>query len=153
MNPQKFDHANIVLRRPPGMENCGDLPVYADGQYCISCWKPSEAELASIAAGLPVWLTIVSRGQPPVELTTLSPFNRAPAPPERTAREAMQDIGKAVEYRLPAGTGFLVMTFPFGEKPGRLDYISNGQRADVINIIKEWLIKCGASEDWMKHID
>ena len=35
-------------------------------------------------------------------------------------------------------TGFVLMVFPFGEKPGRCNYISNGvDRKDVVTLMKE----------------
>lgn len=36
------------------------------------------------------------------------------------------------------GTGFLVMTFDFGPG-GRMNYASNGTRADVIKMLREFL--------------
>ena len=41
----------------------------------------------------------------------------------------------------------------FGEDPGqRVIYASNADRKDAVNALKEWLIKSGAEEDWMKHL-
>jgi hypothetical protein len=35
-------------------------------------------------------------------------------------------------------TGFVLLVFPFGEKDGRCNYISNGaDRADVLKLLKE----------------
>jgi len=67
--------------------------------------------------------------------------------------QGMRDIGHAVKERIPEGFGFFVLVFPFdGPDKGRANYISNGQRQDVINAMKEFLIRCGAAEDWMKHL-
>ena len=45
------------------------------------------------------------------------------------------------------------MVAPFGEgKNNRLTYISSMQRADAINVVKEWLIKSSGEEEWTKHI-
>jgi hypothetical protein len=58
---------------------------------------------------------------------------------------------------LPDNHGFILMVVPYGSGEGRLEYLSNLKREDAINLlkeflIKEFLIKCGAEEDWMKHI-
>ena len=85
-----------------------------------------------------------------------------PEQAQADTRRRLNDIAHAVEERLPEGFGFMIMVFPFeGTKaeqpPGRqgqpmLNYVSNAKREQVINLMKEWLIKCGAAEDWMKHI-
>lgn len=65
----------------------------------------------------------------------------------------MQDIGRAIQWRLPERWGFFVMVFPFGEgEQNRCNYCSNAQREDVIKTIKEWLVRSGAEEEWMKDI-
>ncbi len=69
-------------------------------------------------------------------------------------REYLKDMGRTLAARLPDNHGFLLLTFPFGEggDGGRIAYMSNAQRSDAINVIKEFLLKAGAAEDWMKHI-
>jgi len=68
-------------------------------------------------------------------------------------REIMQDIAKDVKERIPEGHGFFVLVYPFEGFDGRANYVSNGKREDVINSMKEFIIKCGHGEDWMKHQD
>lgn len=36
-------------------------------------------------------------------------------------------------------TGFVLMAFPFGDRAGRCNYISNADRADVIVLLREQL--------------
>jgi hypothetical protein len=68
-------------------------------------------------------------------------------------RHLMQDMGRAVRRILPHGWGFFLLTFRFGDvDDSRCNYISDAKRQDVINVMKEWLIKAGAQEDWMKHL-
>ncbi len=64
----------------------------------------------------------------------------------------MQDIGHAIDERIPEGWGFLVMVFPFEGHEGGANYTSTADRKDAIHLMKEFLIKCGAGEDWMMHI-
>lgn len=68
-------------------------------------------------------------------------------------RQFIEDASRAIEAKLPDNYGFILLAFPFnGEGDGRLVYASNARREDAINMLKEWLLKCGAAEDWMKHI-
>lgn len=68
-------------------------------------------------------------------------------------KEYLRDMARTLADRLPDNHGFILLTFPFGNDPGsRIAYISNAQRADAINAMKEFLIKAGAEEDWMRHL-
>ena len=68
-------------------------------------------------------------------------------------KQYLREAADAIKARLPDGFGFILLAFPFrGEGDKRLAYISNAQREDAIAALKEWLLKCGAAEDWMKHI-
>ena len=68
-------------------------------------------------------------------------------------REFLKEAADAVKARLPDNYGFILLATPVpweGDK--RLIYVANCERADAIAMLKEWLLKCGAAEDWMKHI-
>lgn len=68
-------------------------------------------------------------------------------------KEYLRNAAEAVKAKLPDNMGFILLAFPFnGEGDNRLVYISNAQRTDALNAMKEWLLKCGAAEDWMRHI-
>lgn len=77
-----------------------------------------------------------------------------PIADQQEIKRRLNDIGHAVNERLPDGYGFIVFVAPIGEPTpdSRLNYISNLQRETAINSLKEWLIKAGAAEDWMRHI-
>jgi hypothetical protein len=77
-----------------------------------------------------------------------------PEEQQTDTRRRLNDITHAVTDRLPEHFGFFVLVFPFGdgEAAPHANYVSNAKREDVINVMKEWLIKCGAEEDWMKQI-
>lgn len=69
-------------------------------------------------------------------------------------KERMQDIGHAVDERIPEGFGFFVMVFPLNEpNGGRANYLSSCNRKDVIKCMKEFLFRCGEHENWMKDIE
>lgn len=69
MIPGTFAEANRVLQKPPSMsdEECEPLPVWTNGQLCISLWRPSWRERLSMLLFGRVWLWVVSgETQPPV---------------------------------------------------------------------------------------
>ena len=75
MEIKDFEESNSVMLAPKGMENCGDLPTYRDGQHTVSRWEPTEEERRQIAAGGSVWLWVWSPvTQPPVSISGISPF-------------------------------------------------------------------------------
>jgi len=64
----------------------------------------------------------------------------------------MQTIARSVEEQLPKGWGFFLFVAPFEENQGRANYCSTMTRETAIHAMKEFIIKAGAGEDWMKHI-
>lgn len=69
-------------------------------------------------------------------------------------KEYLKTAAKAVEDKLPDNHGFILLVALFGDADGRrLVYISSMERTTAIAAMKEWLIKAGAAEDWMKHIN
>jgi len=72
MNPATFEHQTQVLVRPADMteDECGPLPIYNDGEQCISLWRLSWRERISALIFGKVWLQVLSgETQPPVALT------------------------------------------------------------------------------------
>lgn len=53
---------------------------------------------------------------------------------------SMKEIGDVIGKSLPKGWGFNLMVFDFGKK-GSMFYMSNAQRKDVINQMKEFMQK------------
>jgi hypothetical protein len=60
-------------------------------------------------------------------------------------RERLQELARVIETHLPPGTGFVLLEFDFGPG-GRLEYISNARRADLIKAISEKTIT-----QWGEH--
>ena len=63
----------------------------------------------------------------------------------REYREAMQDLARALdrifnEEGKPKTTCFVVLIAPFNEE-SRVNYISNGQRKDIITMMKEFIAR------------
>jgi hypothetical protein len=54
--------------------------------------------------------------------------------------ENLRAIAKAITPMLPASHGFLLMTFEVGA-PGRLNYLSNGERGDIVKMLREFIGK------------
>ena len=56
--------------------------------------------------------------------------------------ENAEFLAREIENQLPDGIGFCLLLFPFNnENGGRMTYVSNGNREDVANAMKEWLKK------------
>jgi len=74
MEPKEFKYANKNLLKPQDMtdEECGSLPVYTDGEVCISLWKMTLRERFSALFFGRVWVFIHSGyTQPPISLMTM----------------------------------------------------------------------------------
>ena len=78
MNPTPFEYQNAELGAPPGFDpdnskaakEIVSLPVYRDGEQCISLWTMSRRERLSALIFGRVWLQVLSGDtQPPVALT------------------------------------------------------------------------------------
>jgi hypothetical protein len=68
-------------------------------------------------------------------------------------KDYLRGVADAVKAKLPDSYGFILLAFPFNnEGENRLVYISTAERTDAIATMKEFLLKAGAAEDWMKHI-
>ena len=71
MIPNSFVEANKDLQKPDNMTNeeCGNLPVFSDGKYCVSQWKMSVRERLHCLFHGYIWLRVHSGyTQPPVAL-------------------------------------------------------------------------------------
>jgi len=55
--------------------------------------------------------------------------------------------GPAKERRV----GFCLMLFNFGDGPGRCNYISNAERADVVTLLKEQLARFQGQPEMKGH--
>lgn len=73
---KEFPEQNFKFIRPAGMteEECGDLPVYMDGQEIVSCWELSGEELDEVKRTGCVWLMVFGQITPPVCVLGVTPF-------------------------------------------------------------------------------
>ncbi len=56
----------------------------------------------------------------------------------RAIARALDEVFNGDKRGDDRGTGFVLLVFPFGEKEGRCNYISNGaDRGDVLRLLKE----------------
>jgi hypothetical protein len=75
------------------------------------------------------------------------PTTMADAPIELTVREAMNNLAAALDKILNGEkidqsggrqNGFVLLLFPYGDKSGRCNYVSNGaNREDIVKMFKE----------------
>lgn len=72
MKPIKFEEQTAVLHKPVSMTNkeCGALPVWTNGEMCVSCWKLTFRERIKALFLGKIWLYVHSgeATQPPVSL-------------------------------------------------------------------------------------
>ena len=77
------------------------------------------------------------------------------APVEPAATGQLKAIAAAIDDflnpdRAHKQWGFIVLMFPFGEKPGRCNYMSNAQRDDVKVLLREQLAYFEGMPDTIK---
>jgi hypothetical protein len=68
------------------------------------------------------------------------PIRNLPPELERKLRETNREIADSLATALPPGTGFLLMTFPFGGN-GPVTYVSNADRGCMIKTLSDYLEK------------
>ena len=65
MRPVNFGESNGTLLGGPATKfevgEVGDLPVFRDGRWVISCWQPTVRERLSVLFFGRVWLLVASR--------------------------------------------------------------------------------------------
>ncbi|CAN7611381.1 hypothetical protein LJR034_004684 [Caballeronia sp. LjRoot34] len=75
MQPIRTDACNTQLGAPRDWDEskdgeCCALPIHRDAarQVMHSFWQPSEQDIANIIAGVPIRLTVIGTGHPPVAI-------------------------------------------------------------------------------------
>lgn len=61
-------------------------------------------------------------------------------PIEEAHRARMNQIAANLTLAFP-GMGFCLLVFPFGDNDGRMNYISNSERSDMIVALEEFIAK------------
>lgn len=59
---------------------------------------------------------------------------------EEKVKSKLQGIARKVNDELLEGFGFVVLSFSFN-KPGLMMYVSNANRDDIVQAMKEWIEK------------
>jgi hypothetical protein len=65
-------------------------------------------------------------------------------------RERLQEVARTIAVILPPGTGFVLLAFDF-TPGGRLEYVANAKREDVLQMLHEFIRKNESPEVWAKH--
>ena len=65
MNPIHFKHSNITLQPrdtpyPAYVTTVGPLPIWTDGEMCLSCWQMTLRERLSALLFGRVWISVLS---------------------------------------------------------------------------------------------
>ncbi len=61
-------------------------------------------------------------------------------------REILQSLAHGLNEVLPQNWGFFLVTFPFEGERGRYNYVSNARRQDIIEAMRELVIKFTADK-------
>jgi len=74
--------------------------------------------------------------------------------PENLSQKQLNEMAARVDEFCPEGHCFIILAFPVGDVPEdrQLRYASNARRETAVACMKEWLIKAGHGEDWMKEV-
>ena len=64
MTPIRTSACNLLLHA----DGCSDLPAARGADFIATYWQPSAEEMAMIAAGIPIKLTIFGHQHPPVAI-------------------------------------------------------------------------------------
>lgn len=64
------------------------------------------------------------------------------------SKNIMQDFAKHIEHTIGKKYGFALLIYEHG-KSGRMNYVSNSQREDVIKAMKEFIEK--SEDSWGVH--
>jgi len=68
-------------------------------------------------------------------------------------REFLTLMARDLKARLPDNYSFILLAAPNEHQgDGRLVYTASMTRESAIAVMKEFLIRAGAAEDWMQHI-
>jgi hypothetical protein len=70
--------------------------------------------------------------------------------PEEQLRTQLTEIGHLIGDHMPENSGFILMFFQTNTPQGRMEYISNCDRKDVIRALKEFIIK--TEREWGMHV-
>jgi hypothetical protein len=62
-------------------------------------------------------------------------------PLDEAIRAKAQNIGRLIGMSLPGDYGFALLVFGLGDKPGRMNYISNANREDMLTAMKELIAR------------
>jgi len=71
-------------------------------------------------------------------------------PQTNDVRERLQETAAMLGQYLPPGTGFVLLAFDTGTDLGRLEYVANCQREDVVRAMQEFIAKTVAG--WGSHL-
>lgn len=61
----------------------------------------------------------------------------------------MQDIAKHIQSQIGKNYGFCVLVYENDTDEGRMNYVSNSERADVVKVMKEFIEKTEGT--WGTH--
>ena len=61
----------------------------------------------------------------------------------------MEALARLISAVIPENHGFCLLVFPFTKNGGKLNYISDAQRPDVVKVLKQFISKTEGA--WGEH--
>jgi len=75
VTPVEFTQVNKNLISQDDRDGIKPLPVYSDGERCVSCWRMSIKErLLALLTGKAWAHSLTGKTQPPIFISTENPF-------------------------------------------------------------------------------
>ena len=71
-----------------------------------------------------------------------------PKEQDESARTKLQVLGRVIQETFPSHWGFVLLAFPF-DKGGRMNYVSNAKRVDVVRVMYEFI--SATKKTWADH--
>jgi hypothetical protein len=85
----------------------------------------------------------------------LPPGRGKELPVDQARKAKLQHLAKYIVSTMPGSTGFVLLVYGQGTLAAKgelLQYVSNSQREDVVQLLKEWLATMGSDEIYAKDI-
>jgi len=103
-NPVGFEGANLILKAPPGDNECRDLEAYRDDRGVTSCWRLTDEELKRVNETGVVWFWVQGPTHPPISVsgTALVHMHGKPSRAEPYIAPAKEAIMKKAKKRKTA---------------------------------------------------
>jgi hypothetical protein len=85
----------------------------------------------------------------------LPPGRGKDLPVDQARQMLLRQLARVIETTMPGNTGFVLLVYgqgPLAAKGELLQYVSNSERLDVIQLLKEWLANMANEREYARDI-